>query len=187
MPCWPDIWDRARQELPIMEAYGSLLAYVGLTALLLWAPRVQSPRLKQTLRVVGAVTAASLLLIIPAFLFGVALASGNPPAKTRVVTSPSGNQATLIYYAGFLGRDYTEVKLKRVGCCQHRSVFWHSGPSWFDDPQIKWLDNNHLAVVFHSRPEDPSHCEQHLAEVAISCTKLAWPQTSNNNGAVATQ
>jgi hypothetical protein len=92
-----------------------------------------------------------------------------PPAQMRTVRSAGGDEVRLSYEAGFFGRDYTEVTLKGPTCCQHTVVFWHQGPSWFDDPKLEWLDNQHLQISYHSRPDDPQHCDQHLRDITIVC------------------
>jgi hypothetical protein len=153
-------------------AYGTGVIY------LLWAPRVRGKKLRLALRITGVVALLPLLISLPATLLGVFLASGNPPAQTRVVVSPRGDQATLIYHAGFLGRDYTEVRLKRSGHCQHVQVFWHSGPSWFVDPQIRWVDDTHLEIQYHTRADDPHYCAGTSNRIRIECEGTPWPQQS---------
>src|ERR1035438_1231168 len=149
MPCWPDAWEGLKDRFPLIVTISALIAYLLIVALLLWAPKVRTRALRIASRILGVIGILPLLFVVPAMLFGFLLGSGNPPAQSRVVSSPHGQQATLIYNAGFLGRDYTEVKLKRTECCQHVRVFWHSGPSWFDDPQMEWLDDRHLRVTYH--------------------------------------
>jgi hypothetical protein len=90
---------------------------------------------------------------------------------------PDGQQAELNYDAGFLGRGYTKVTLKRSGCCRHIVVFWHGGPSWFDDPKIEWLDNRHLRITYHTRRDDPQHCEQKMGDIAVACISSPWPDS----------
>lgn len=162
----------------MVEVFGSLAAYIAFIGLLIWAPRLRKRWQRITSRVIGGLGAAPLVVALPTVLFGMALASGNPPTKSRVVKSPDGEEATLNYSAGFLGRDYTEVTLKRSGCCRHIPVFSHNGPSSFEDPQIEWVDNKHLRITFHTRPDDPQHCEQHVGDTVITCTAVSFPKAS---------
>jgi hypothetical protein len=163
----------------MVEVFASLAAYIALVSLLIWAPRLRRRWQRITSRVIGGLGAAPLVVALPAVLFGVALASGNPPTKSRVVKSPTGEEATLNYSAGFLGRDYTEITLKKAGCCRHVPIFSHNGPSSFDDPQVEWMDNKHLHITFHTRPDDPQHCEQHVESTFITCTALLFPQVQS--------
>ncbi len=169
MPCWPDLWRHLRNSLPLLATALGLLLYIALAISLVWAPRLQTRWKLITSRVIGVVCLAPLVIALPAILFGLVLGISNPPAQMRTVSSPRGEQACLHYQAGFLGRDYTEVTLKRPGCCQHTVIFWHQGPSWFNDPKLEWLDNQHLQISYHSRPDDPQHCDQHLGDVTIVC------------------
>ena len=152
-----------------------LVVYAGLVSLLLWAPRLRKRWMRITSRVLGAAGLVPLVVIILGIFFGLALNAGNPSAKTRVIKSSDGQEAKLSYSAGFLGRDYTEVTLKHTGCCRHIAVFSHSGPSWFDDPKLEWLDNHNLHISYHARPGDPQHCEDKVGEVIITCASSPWP------------
>jgi hypothetical protein len=176
VPCWPDLWERARHLLPLLGVLASLVAYIAVVALLLWAPKLRKRWQLITSRILGGVMASPLVVALPAILLGLALAGGNPPTQTRIVRSSDGQEANLSYDAGFLGRDYTEISLKRTGCCRHIVVFWHNGPSWFDDAKIEWLDNRHLHLTYHARENDPQHCEHQVKDVTIVCTSLPFPK-----------
>jgi hypothetical protein len=171
MPCWPEVWDYARRVLPLL---GGVVAYVAVLGFLLWAPVIHRRWLRNTLRLLG------VLGLIPAGLvfFALLLTGGLPgqgvPEEKRIIQSPDGQVATLIYQAGFLGRDHTEVTLKRAGCCRHIRVFWHAGPSTFHDPKVDWPDNRHLRIVYHARVGDADQCESHLADIAIVCKAEDW-------------
>jgi hypothetical protein len=175
VPCWPDVWERIRQDLPWAGFIASALGYPALVVLLLWAPRLRKRWHRIASRVLGVVAALPLVTMGPALLFGILLASGNPPTVSRTVRSQNGHEARVSYRAGFLGRDYTEVALKSSCCCRHTTVFWHGGPSSLDDVQVEWVDNEHLHLSYHARSTDAMHCEQKVGEVTIVCTSLGWP------------
>jgi hypothetical protein len=122
-----------------------------------------------TSRVVGILAALPIVLLLPAFTLGLGLALWNPAPQSRIVLLPNGHEAKVIYNAGFLGRDYTEVVLKRNDCCQHTTVLWHAGPGWFADTNVQLIDNNHLRLTYHSRRDDPQHCESQVGDIKIVC------------------
>jgi hypothetical protein len=153
----------------------TLLAYIAAVTLLLWAPKLRKRWLRIVSRIVGVAALVPAAIGLPAILLGLALAMGNPPTATRVLYSPDGQEARLSYDAGFLGRDYTNITLKATGCCRHVPVFWHAGPSYLDDVNMKWQDNRHLRLTYHARSGDPQHCEQRVGEVTIVCISLGWP------------
>ena len=169
MPCWPDLWLHLKNLLPLLATAFGVLFYIALAILFVWAPRLKTRWKVITSRVIGILCLAPLVIALPAILFGIALGNSSPPARTRTVRAPRGEEARLSYQAGFLGRDYTEVTLKRPACCKHTVVFWHQGPSWFDDTKLEWLDNEHLQISYHSRPDDPQHCDQNLRDITVIC------------------
>jgi hypothetical protein len=175
VPCWSDLWQHFKNLLPLVGVIASIVLYIALTAFLLWAPRLRARWKRITSRILGGVCLAPLVVALPAIILALALGSGDPPAQTRTVRSSNGEEARLSYQAGFLGRDHTEITLKRSGCCQHTVVFWHQGPSWFDDPKIDWLDNQHLRISYHARLNDPQHCEHQLEDITIVCTSMPLP------------
>jgi hypothetical protein len=177
MPCWPDIGERVKSFLPMLAVLSSVLAYLAVVVFLLWAPKIRKRWLLITSRILGAAGAVPVAIALPPLFLGLLFASGNPPTRTRIVRSPDGQQAELNYDAGFLGRDYTKVTLKRSGCCRHIVVFWHGGPSWFDDPKIEWLDNRHVRITYHTRRDDPQHCEQKMGDIAVACISSPWPDS----------
>ncbi len=176
MPCWPDIWHHFKRLLPMLVVLVAVFGYASLVALLLWAPKLRQRWLRITSRILGFAGVVLLLIILFPMLLGFMFAMGNPPTQSRTVQSRGGQQATLKYDGGFLGRDYTEVTLKKEGCCQHVPIFWHSGPSWFDDVKIEWLDETHLRLTYHVREGDPQHCEQRVRDTMVLCTSLPWPK-----------
>ena len=178
LPCLPDIWQHIRDDAPAIGLLAGLCIYGAGVIYLLWSPRVQRKKLRLALRITGALALLPLLVALPAMLFGLLLASGNPPAQTRTILSPNGKQAELTYQAGFLGRDYTEVTVKEPGCCRQVRVFWHSGPSDFVDPRVRWTDDTHLVIQYHTRADDPRDCAATLNRIRIECEGTPWPQPS---------
>ena len=177
MFCWPDIWLHVKRLLPMLATLAVVLGYALLVALLLWAPKIQKRWLLITSRVLGAVGLALFLVALVPMFLGSMFVAGNPPRQSRIVLSKEGQQATVNYDAGFLGRDYTEVTLKKAGCCRHIPVFSHSGPSELNDMTVQWIDENHLHLTYHMRPGDLNHCEPIAEQINIVCTPLPWPDT----------
>jgi hypothetical protein len=151
-----------------------------LVVFLLWAPLTHRLWLRNTSRVLGVLGLIPAGLLFLALLMTGGLPGQGVPEEKRIIQSADGQVARLIYQAGFLGRDHTEVTLKRNGCCQHIRAFWHSGPSTFDDPRVDWLDNRHLRIVYHTRSGDPDHCESHLADITIVCKAEVWDRDTTS-------
>jgi len=167
MPCWPEVWEYVKNVSPL---FGGLFAYSALVVVLVWAPKVRNTRLRAACRVLGGVGVVALIPL----LFPIALSMG-PPTERRTFRSSDGKEARLSYDAGFLGRDYTEVSLKHPGSCRHTKVFWHLGPSSFDDPKVEWIDAQHLRITYHTRSDDPQECEKQVGQVYILCGSEPWP------------
>jgi hypothetical protein len=161
----------------MLGVLSTLLAYVAVVVFLLWAPKVRKRWLLITSRILGAAGVVPLAIALPHIFLALLFTNGNPPTRARSVWSQDGQEARLSYDAGFLGRDYTEIALKRTGCCRHTVIFSHSGPSWFDDPKVEWVDNHHLRLTYHSRPDDPQHCEHQFGDVAVDCISMPWPES----------
>ncbi len=178
MPCGPDIWQSAKAEMPLLAFFGGFAAYLAIVVFLLWAPRVRDRSARIVCRVAGGLLALPLAVVAPLAGFGILLGSGDPPAQTRTVASPRRQEATLEYQAGFLGRDHTEVILKSRNDCRHTRVLSHAGPSSFDDPQIEWLDNEHLQLTYHTRPDDLQQCVKQVDNVSVTCVAIPWPSST---------
>lgn len=175
MPCWGELWQNIRDEAPMIGVLLGLVAWLLVAVVLLWAPRIHNRKFRWASRFGGAVVLLPLVIVLPALLLGFALASGNPPAQSRVISSPRGMQAAVTYNAGFLGRDFTKVTLKG-GRCQNATVFWHAGPSDFVDPQVQWVDDQHLTIRFHTRTGDRIFCAALSGAVHVDCEGEPWPR-----------
>jgi hypothetical protein len=173
--CWPDEVASAKDALPAVGFLLVPLSYFVLVVLLLWAPKLRKNWMRIISRILGVAGLVSIIIALPAIVFRLALALGNPPTKSIQIRSPGGEEATLIYSAGFLGRDYTEVVLKHPKNCRHFTVFWHAGPSYFNDVKLDWADDYHLRLTYHTRPDDPQHCESTNGSVALICVPNPWP------------
>jgi len=171
LPCWPDLWLHLKNAFPLL---GAAVLYLALSVFLLWAPKLRTRWKRITSRVIGVLCLAPFLVVLSATLLGLALGD-SPSAQTKTVRSQNGQEARLKYEAGFLGRDYSEITLKRAGCCQHNVVFWHQGPSWFDDPKMDWLDNQHLKISYHARVADRQYCDHQVKDIIVDCESLPLP------------
>jgi hypothetical protein len=180
MPCWPDVWEHAKVILPTIELVAVFLVFAVIIVLLFWAPLLQKRWLRLSSRILGIAMLPLLLMLLASLIFGSMLAAGNPPAQSRTATSNDGDEATLEYYGGFLGRDLISVTLKRLGQCPHVRVFWLQGSSFFDDVRLLWLDNRHLQISYHARSDDLQHCENRVGEITISCLSQPWPDPSTH-------
>jgi hypothetical protein len=171
MPCWPDLWSRM---LGLRWLAWPALA-LGIIAILIWTPGVRWLWLRIVLRFLGAAAALFVVLVIG---LGVLLNSGNPKPQRRTITSPNGSHdAILTYEAGFLGRDYSLVEIKRTGYCQHFIVYEYAGPSDLRSTVVSWLDESHLRIGYRADPNRPQHCHSRAADVTIIC-EPATPDTN---------
>lgn len=119
------------------------------------------------MRAVGVIVGGYILM---AMAFGALLGSGNPKPEYRQIISPNGTHtATLKYAAGFLGRDFTSVEITNRGCCEHFRAYEYSGPGYFGDTKVKWLDDSHLEIVYFVDPARSQECETRVADVTVTC------------------
>ena len=84
MPCWPDLWDRFKHLLPFLGSLVLLIVYIAFTSFLLWAPKFRKRWQRIASRIVGAVAVLPLVIELPGVIFGLMLASGNPPTQTEL-------------------------------------------------------------------------------------------------------
>jgi hypothetical protein len=170
MFCLPDVSDHVKRLSPLIDGLALLLAYLATVAQLLWAPKVRGA-LRVALRILGAAGIVPLVMVLPIVAW---LALAVPRTESRVVNSGDGQQATLNYDSGFLGRDYSEVTLKQPGSCRHVTVFYHFGPSELSDPELEWVNNGQLRITYHARSEDPQHCVDHIGSTSVVCASKPW-------------
>ena len=89
MSCWPDLWDKFRDFLPLLSELAVFSGYVALLVVLLWAPKVRRRPLRIASRSLGVAGVVPLVFLVPAALLGRAFSLGNPPTESRVTKSPT--------------------------------------------------------------------------------------------------
>jgi hypothetical protein len=170
MPCWPDVWN---VFLTLKWFVDGVALFVAALVLLLWAPGVKSRGLRISLRIVGGIIGSITIVVVA---FGILLDSNDPGPQYRTLRSPDGGHtATLMYDSGFLGRDFSSVKLTRGTCCKHFTVYEYAGPSDITGTTVTWIDSSHLQITYYSDPDRNQHCEARVADVTIICKPLEPP------------
>lgn len=170
MPCWPDVREALLPWLvgPFKEVT-IILVVVGL---MLWAPRIRWLWLRVTLRVIGGAVALFVFVVV---IFALLLNSGNTKPIYRTESSPTGlHQATFMYEGGFLGRDFTNVRITTKGCCQHFTAYEYWGPSDGTGTELTWIDDSHLQIEYHSDPKRTQNCNTQAGDVIIICRPQTW-------------
>jgi hypothetical protein len=169
MPCWPDLWEAISVWLAGPRL--TLLLIVVVIVLMLWVPVIRWRWLKIVLRVVGGSAALFILAVAGGgSLFG----SGAPKPQYKVTNSPNGlHQATLMYQAGFLGRDLATVKVTRRGSCKHFTAYVYEGPSTVTRTMVTWTDDSHLQIRYYFDHDRYQRCKTQVADVSITCVPLA--------------
>lgn len=162
MPCWPDLWRRMSEfQWPAL-----VLVFI---VLLIWAPAVRWGWLRIALRVLGGTAALCVLAVVG---IGTAL-NGNTKPQYRTVYSPNGShRATLMYEAGFLGRDISSIEITKRGSCQRFTAYQHDGPADLQGETMVWLDESHLQIKYRSDPGRHQRCQTRVADVTITCTPI---------------
>jgi hypothetical protein len=79
-------------------------------------------------------------------------------------------RATVRYQAGFLGRDYTTVKVTKTDCCTHHMAYECAGPAEPNSTILSWIDDSHLQIEYRADPGLlHQHCETHVEKITIVC------------------
>jgi hypothetical protein len=168
MPCWPDVWSR----MLVLRWPALGLAVI---VLLIWAPAVRWRWLRIGFRVLGGTVVFFVLIVV-----GVGtILTNNPKPQYRTVTSPNGShEATLMYQAGFLGRDFSSVEVTKRGCCQHFTAYEYDGPSDLQSTIMVWRDDSNLQIEYHRDSSRYQRCVTRVADVTITCTPHATTRTN---------
>jgi hypothetical protein len=123
------------------------------------------------LRVLGG---AAVLCVLAVVGIGMAL-NGNSKPQYRTVYSPNrSHQATQMYQAGFLGRDFSSIEITKKGCCQHFTAYQYDGPADLQSATMVWLNESHLQIKYRSDSRRYQRCETRVADVTITCIRLTW-------------
>ena len=166
MPCW--LVDFARTIAWWLIGPIPILIVI---VLMLWAPRVKRQWMKNLLRIVGGLTACFLVAIIG---IGLLITSGDPKPKYQLVNSPNGkHRATLMYQAGFLGRDFSTVEITNANSCKRITAYVYKGPSELTTTEVTWRDDSHLEIKYRLDHEHYQHCETQAADVSITCIPVS--------------
>jgi hypothetical protein len=166
MPCWVvDFWRAMAWWL------AGPIPILIVIVLMLWAPRVKRRWLKILLRTGGGLAASFLLVMIG---FGLLLTWGDSKPQYRTTSSPSGmHRATLMYQAGFLGRDFSEVEITTKNSCKRLTAYVYEGPSDITGTAVTWVDDSHLQIKYYVDSDHYQHCEPRVADVSIVCAPLS--------------
>jgi hypothetical protein len=166
MPCWVvDLWRAIAWWL------AGPIPILIVIVLMLWAPRVKRRWLKMLLRIGGGLAASFLVVVIG---FGILLTWGDPKPQYQTISSPNGlHRATLMYQAGFLGRDDSMVEITAKNSCKRFTAYVYEGPSSMTSTAVTWVDDSHLQISYHLDRDRYQHCEAQVADVSVACTPLS--------------
>lgn len=177
MFCWYNLWKATQHYIPFAIACLPAL----LAGLAIWAPRLQPRWLRYSVRAIGiciAIPAVLLVFLAALFVFGAA------PAQYKTVSSPTGMyQARQEYDAGFLGRDFSEVTIKKHDCCWRYRAFTLENPGSLGSIRLKWLGDHHLRIsyLYMGPGYGSAKCYAKVDGIAVTCIPLA----PNSNGAAS--
>lgn len=165
MPCWVVDWWRG-----IAWWLVGPIPVLIIIVLMLWAPLVRWQWLKILLRVIGGLAAAFLAVFIG---LGLLFTSGDPKPQYQTIDSPSGlHRATLIYQAGFLGRDSSEVEVTTKNSCKRLTAYSYEGPSDISGTTVTWMDDSHLQIKYQLDRDRYQRCETQIGGVKVTCIPL---------------
>src|ERR1022692_3091354 len=166
MPCWiVDLWRAIAWWL------AGPIPILIVIVLMLWAPGVKRQWLKIVLRIGGGLAASFLVAVVG---LGLLFSSGDPKPQYRTTDSPSGlHRATLMYQAGFLGRDISEVEITTKNSCKRLTAYVYDSPSDLTSTAVTWLDDSHLQIKYRLDRDRYQHCEAQVADVRVACTPLS--------------
>jgi hypothetical protein len=165
MPCWIVDWWRG-----IAWWLVGPIPVLVVIVLMLWAPRVRWQWLKVLLRIIGGLAASFLIVVIG---FGLLLSGGAPKPQYQTIDSPNGlHRATLMYQAGFLGRDSSEVEITTKNSCKRLTAYTYEGPCNITGTAMTWVDDSHFQIKYELDRDRYQHCETQIGDVSVTCIPL---------------
>lgn len=163
-----------RHVLPALICILIIIGLASLAIILLCTGKVQR------IWAVVAARVAGVFLLLPICLlslFLIAFVGCNE--RPRLIVSPDRRHvAEYSFDAGFLGRDATNVIVRKSWAITSQSAFSYFGPSGWDEADVKWIDNNHLRIRYYPDPERSQDCSTSAAGIVVVCEKMN-PRTSS--------
>lgn len=146
-----------------------VLAILGILAsAIVYLFRARSVRtwLKLCMRISGGILILPLFVCVLLLLAMVACSS-----RPRILVSPdSQHVAEYSYEAGFLGRDYTFVSVRRNWSLIRSDVYRYAGPSDWSGTEVRWIDNEHLLIRYTQDGRDHfQQCGREAAGILVQC------------------
>lgn len=146
-----------------------MLAILGILAYaIVYLFRARSVRtwLRLCMRISGGILILPLFVCVLLLVTMVACSS-----RPRILVSPdSRHVAEYSYDAGFLGRDYTFVSVRRKWSLIRSDVYRYAGPSDWSGTEVRWIDNEHLLIRYTQDGEDRfQQCSREAAGILVLC------------------
>jgi len=143
------------------KTFGTVLCFLALSFLVIWAPRVKRRGLRRCLRITGAVAllpgflALLVLLLFPKYTSAFKLPS--PDGRFICYVKGGGSGATV---------DWTSITVRRAWRPIAQEVYSTFGGF---DPKVRWKDSKTLEIGY-PQGDDPQLCGPSNAGVNVVCS-----------------
>jgi hypothetical protein len=143
-----------------------IIAAVAAATFYLFRGRSVRKWLRVCMRITGGILVLPLAICV-LMLLGMAASASRP----RILVSPDSQHiAEFTYQAGFLGRDFTLVSVRRKWSLVRHNAYRYAGPSDWSGTEVRWVDNEHLLIRYTEDSEGRSQvCSSKAEDVFVQC------------------
>ncbi len=160
----------------------AFLSAMAMAGIFLLSRRIGKKWFRIPVRITASAGMLLSLLFLALLIFTLYSCTGRVPG----IHSPDGKYVAVVTFGlqGALGLDIADVSVRDWWSPHGKSVY--TGPGYWgapfgrkNDPEVRWIDNNHLMIRYHDYGTDyVQTCEQHVGNIQITCVRLPRPESN---------